>query len=392
MRARRGPFPDDVLRTADCLRALGRRVDVTEDSVRTDGRGDDAGPRFLAGARLDAGGSATALRFLAALCGLFAGPTTIGGSPQLLRRPAGAVVGALRSLGVSVHGACGGADGARPPLVVAGGPPRGPDVTIDASASSHAVSALLIAASLLRDGLVLRASGAVASRAYVDLTVAVLRDFGVTIEVQDRAWRVPPGGDGPSRDAAYAVEGDWSSAAFLLGAAAATGGDVAVDGLDAASLQPDRRILDVLREFGCAAAARDGRVCVTGRASRPVDVDLGGAPDLAPLVGALGCVVAGTTRVRGAAHLRTKESDRISTVVAAARALGCAAEEADDGFSVTGPAVRGGAIVTAGDHRIAMAFAAAGLAVPGTRIAEPACVSKSCPTFWQDLGALVGPA
>jgi len=382
-------WPEDVLALADALGDLGWEVCDRPGgglSVRTSGGGVPCG----AGSA-NVAGSATALRFLAAVCALGPGPYTITGSPQLLRRPAGAIVPALRALGVSVKGECGGGEGVRPPLVISGGPPRGREVVVDASESSHVVSALLLIAPLLPEGLKIRTTGAVVSRPYIDLTVRTMRhEFGAAVEERSDGWDVAHGSYEPA-EVWFAAERDWSSAAYLLAAAAATGGDVVVSGLDERSPQPDRRIVEVLAAFDALVhRSRDGIRC-RGRISRPVDVDLSEAPDLAPLVGALGCLVEGTTRVRGAAHLRIKETDRIAEVVRCARALGCAAEEHPDGFEVTGPAKHGATIDPAGDHRIAMAFAVAGLAVPGTRIADPDCVAKSYPTFWQDLEALVGP-
>lgn len=396
VRAARGPLPDDVVRTAGALRSLGWDVTWGRDAV--DVTGDGALP-LAATAEADVGGSATALRFLAAVCALGPGPYTIGGSPQLLRRPAGAIVQALRSMGVSVKGECGGSDGPRPPLTVSGGPARGGEVLVDAADSSHVVSALLMIGPMLAGGLSVRASGDVASRPYIDLTVRTMRRWGATVEDLGDRWAVAaggydwfgaPGGD-PGRDDGR-IEGDWSSAAFLLGAGAASDGAVAVAGLDVASPQADREIVQILRAMGADADLVPGGARCTGRVSRPIDVDVRGCPDLAPLIGALACLVPGTSRVRGAAHLRIKETDRIAEVVRCARALGCAAEEHADGFSITGAATRGADIDPAGDHRLAMAFAVAGLAVPGTRILDAACVAKSYPAFWDDLRALVGDA
>jgi 3-phosphoshikimate 1-carboxyvinyltransferase len=172
----------------------------------------------------------------------------------------------------------------------------------------------------------------------------------------------------------------------------ATGGSVTVTGLpspDDRSGQPDASIVEVLRAFGAVVTWRDGAATATGRLVTPVALDLGGAPDLAPLVGALGCLVVGTTTVSGAAHLRLKESDRIAAVVDAARALGCAAEERSDGFVVHGAATRGGAVCVRGDHRLAMAFAVVGSALGDVRIDDPACVGKSFPGFWHDVGHLL---
>jgi 3-phosphoshikimate 1-carboxyvinyltransferase len=166
-------------------------------------------------------------------------------------------------------------------------------------------------------------------------------------------------------------------------------GEVEVSGLEWESPQADRRIVEILRGFGARVERTPDGVRVRGGGSpRALEVDLHEAPDLAPLVGALGCTAPGRTRVHGAAHLRLKESDRIEVVVQAARALGCTAQSHVDGFEIHGPAKHGGRIATHGDHRIAMAFAVAGLAVPGVSVDDVACVRKSYPAFWDDLRRL----
>jgi 3-phosphoshikimate 1-carboxyvinyltransferase len=344
----------------------------------------------LAGLRLgvselDLAGSATAFRFCCAAAALRDSRTTLTGDESLRRRPMDAIVAAVRQLGAAVD-ATAGPGGEFAPVVV-NGPAWRSRAEVDASGSSHALSALLLVGPRIGVDFELKAVGAVASRPYVDLTLWTMRQFGVEVAADGGVWRVP--------HAEYVrpawrvtVVGDWSSAAFLMGAAAASGGDVTIDGLEYDSPQADRRVAELLREFGATVERIDGGLRVVGRDRLPLDVDLKDSPDLAPLVGALGCVASGTTRVRGAAHLRIKESDRIAAVVAAARALGCDARELPDGFEIDGPAQHGGLVETRHDHRIAMAFAVAGLAIPGVVIDDPACVAKSYPGFWDDLARL----
>jgi len=296
-----------------------------------------------------------------------------------------AIVQPLRKLGVIVLGAPFG--GERPPVIVERGPPRRPSVDVDASATSQALSALLLIGPALRDGLEVHPAAAAVSGSYLELTRSVMADFGSTCLHVSDAYQGLPGGytawSGP-------IEGDWSGAAYPLAAAALDGGETEIDSLNMTSCQADRRIVALLRLFGASVEETPTGVRVRGGDRRPIDVGLRDAPDLAPLVGALATVASGTTRVRGAAHLRIKESDRIATVVAAARALGCDARELPDGFEIVGPAMHGGLVETKHDHRIAMAFAVAGLAVPGVVIDDPACVAKSYPGFWEDLARLIG--
>jgi 3-phosphoshikimate 1-carboxyvinyltransferase len=373
---------DDVQRTVLALRKLG----VEFDGERVTGMGSVVGGL---GATLDLGGSATAFRFLAAVAALAAGPVTLTGDATLRRRPMDATVLSLRALGASVKAACSG-DSMVPPLVVENLGRSFDEVEVDVSSSSHPLSALLLVGPVLPRGITVRPSGRVASASYVELTVQTMAQFGVLVERHDDRYQVRSGGYEPAESA---IDADWSSAAFLM-AAAAVCGDAAFGGLRADTLQADARILDILRHFGAELLRRPNpqefEFCVRAVDRRPLDVDLKDAPDLAPLVGALGCVASGTTRVRGAAHLRIKESDRIAAVVAAARALGCEARETPDGFEIDGPAKHSGLIETRHDHRIAMAFAVAGLAIPGVVIDDTRCVAKSYPGFWRDLVTLIG--
>ena len=358
---------DDVQRTIAALRTLGFAID----GERVTGAG---GRIPNPNVTLDLGGSGTAFRFLTAVAALGPGPTTLTGDESLRKRPMGSIIDALRDAGVRVESA----EQGRAPLVVSGGPPRSGELDVDAAETSQSLSALQLIGPAVPGGLMARPRGAEVSEPYTQMTSDVLWRF-VDVEALAGGRRVV------YRPAKVRLEADWSGAAFALASAAVSRGEVSVDGLRWESAQADAVIVDVLRSFGAEVAPADGGVRCRHGDRRPIDVDLKNSPDLAPLVGALGCVAEGTTRVRGAAHLRIKESDRIATVVAAARALGCEASESPDGFTITGPARHGGTIETRGDHRIAMAFAVAGLAIPGVVIDDPACVSKSYPGFWDDL-------
>jgi 3-phosphoshikimate 1-carboxyvinyltransferase len=387
------PFDESAPLGDDVERALRAYDDFHGGAAPRNG----AVPRHveLAGP-VDLGGSATAFRFFCALAALRIESTTLTGDATLRRRPMDAIVRAVRGLGVRVEPTS--RDGTSyAPITVSGGPPQVDRVEVDASRSSHPLSALLLIGPAVEDGLEVSVKGKVASRPYVDLTLWTMRRLGVEVVEKDGVWRVPErrykgwefaDADSGRDDPRMLVVGDWSGASFLL-AAAAVAGEIEVDGLESRSPQADRRIVEILRDFGADVDRTATGVRVRAGERHPLDVDLGDAPDLAPLVGALGCVASGTTRVRGAPHLRHKESDRVAAVVAAARALGCEARELPDGFEIVGPAKHGGVVETHHDHRVAMAFAVAGLAVPGVVIDDPACVAKSYPGFWEEFERLI---
>jgi len=384
------PRNDDTRAVAGALRALGIGVDADGDALVVTGKGGRI-PR--PSADLDLGGSGTGLRFLFVLCALGRGPYTLSGDPSLLARPVDATAAVVRALGARVELTGGGL-----PVRVHGLADHTavPDVIeVDVTRSSQPLSALgLVAAALPAPVRAITSAPAAecASLGYVDLTREVVTQNSAA------TWRAAPAEDGRVvhridghgyTPIEARVEGDWSSAAFLLAAAAVSGGRVTVAGLDPVSVQPDRRIATLLIRMGADVSFTPDAVVAVGANLRGVRVDLRGAPDLAPLMGALACIAEGETVVGGAAHLRDKESDRIAAVVAAARAIGCHAAERPDGFVVRGGTARAGLVDARGDHRIAMAFALVGLAVPGVRVADETCVAKSYPGYWDALASLL---
>jgi len=392
------PDNADTVAVVTALRALGVSIESDESHLTVTGC---AGRLPLDSASLDLGGSGTGLRFLSVVCTLGPGPYRLDGDASLRRRPLAGVEDVIRQLGCFVRTTDGCA-----PLVVEGGPALGvPDsgLDVEGTQSSQPVSAALLVAAAMSGGSTIRCAGPLVSGDYVSMTSHALSEFGVSTSDRaigaEREFRLASAGLRGGGETA--IEGDWSSAAFLLGAAAVAGGEVRVRGLPEA-VYADSEILHVLGAMGADVSwthrlmqpfdeadawGDDGFGCERGEL-RPVHIELTHCPDLAPLVGALGCVAEGTTEVTGAAHLRIKESDRIASTVAAARAIGCEAEERDDGFVIHGGGATGGTVDPRGDHRIAMAFAVAGLAIPGVRIRDPGCVAKSYPGFWDDLARL----
>jgi 3-phosphoshikimate 1-carboxyvinyltransferase len=375
----------DTRVTRSGLGSLG--IDVVDDAAGWIVRG--GGGRIPGGGRLELAESGTSLRFLLAVAALGDRPSSLDGSPRLRERPVAALAAALSRLGGKIvarerAGAL--------PLEAGGAPPPGGRVVVPGTASSQFASALLLVGSSFREGLDLTIEPPAVSLPYVRVTERVLAAFGVVVHADGLHWTVPPGRH-EGRD--YTVEGDWSSASYPLAAAAITGGCVEVRGLAPGSAQADARAIEVLRSLGCVVDCGVDRVRVRGGAGWPgFRLDLGDAPDLVPTVAALAAFADGPSRIEGVAHLRHKESDRLEAIAANLVALGRSAAVVDDGLEIGAPsgALRGATIRTASDHRIAMAFAVVGLAVPGVVIDDPGCVSKSHPGFWDELARLEGPS
>jgi 3-phosphoshikimate 1-carboxyvinyltransferase len=372
---------DDAQAMAAALGELGAPVQATAAAWTVHGSGGrPRSPQRPLDARL----SGTTMRFLAAVATLAPAGATVGGAPALLRRPVGPLVAALRALGAELADRDG-----FPPVTAAGGGLDGGEVRVDASASSQFASAVLLVAPYARRPVRLRAEGLTAP-AYVELTAALMRDFGAAVDREgDAVWRVRAGR--PYRATDLEVEYDASAAAHLFALAAATGGAVTVGNARPGTLQPDAALPGLLARMG-ATLARDGAaLTVSGPATLgPVDADLAAMPDQVTTVAALAALARGTSRIRGVAVTRGHESDRPAALAAELGKLGVAVEELPDGLVVHGRGAEGlrpARLATHGDHRMAMALAAVAARVPGLVLDDPGCVAKTYPGFWRDLAA-----
>lgn len=372
-----GPlWSEDTTATLEAVRAFGTQVIATD--VEAVFRGAPLTP-----ATIDAGNSGTTLRLATGVAALVDGTTTLTGDESLEARPMGPLADALEQLGATVTFQA--ADGQAPLEVT--GPATGGHAKMPGDVSSQFVSALLMAAPLMPDGLTLELSTPLTSAPYVDLTIRTLDQLGVTVDREDDRFEVAPQDPQPTR---LAVPGDYSAAAFGLVAGAIAGGLVTVTNLPEDTGQGDARITGILDAFGCPTT-RDGDT-VTAEGSQPTGarVDLGDTPDLFPPLAALAAVADGETVLEGAPHLKDKESDRIDAMVTGLTELGIEAEARDDGARIVGGTVEGGTVHSHGDHRIQMAFAVLALAAeaPVTIEGPLDAHAVSYPGFLDALGAL----
>jgi 3-phosphoshikimate 1-carboxyvinyltransferase len=373
---------DDTLFMAGALAKLGIAVESAPDgTLHVAGAG---GGLPALKAELFLGNAGTAMRFLAAAVTLGSGTYLLDGEPRMRQRPLGDLVAALRQLGIRPEFP--GRDG-YPPVALSGGPLRGGRVTLRADRSSQFASALLMVAPCTAGGLDVRLEGSLVSAPYVDLTLGLMARFGgPTVESRPGGYRVPGGGGYRGTD--LTIEGDASSAAALLSAAAVTGGKVTVTALPADSCQPDRRFAELLGEMGCRVTRRRDAVELQGKPLRGIRADVGSCPDVTPVLAAAALFADGPTRIAGAPHLRLKESDRISDLAAELGKLGARVDEHDDGLTVHPGPLHGARVDPHRDHRLAMAFAVVGLRVEGVEIENPGCVAKSFPDFFEVLDSL----
>jgi 3-phosphoshikimate 1-carboxyvinyltransferase len=383
---------DDSRAVRGALVALGAQLDVDDAGTRVRVAG--TGGRLLPGPRdLDMRLSGTASRFLLPVVATFGtGAYRVDGGAPLRARPMGPVLDGIESLGAAVTAH--GEPGHLPVTITTAGRPEGGDVAVTGDSSSQFLSGLLLAGPGTRRGVRIGVTTPLVSRPFVDLTRDVMAAFGVTVdEVGETAGGGPvlavPAADYTAAD--YHVEPDASAASYLFAAAALLGGRVTVPGLGAGTRQGDARLADHLAAMGARVerTATATTVAGTGGTLRSLgEIDLRDTPDMAQTVAAVAVFADAPTRVRGVALIRGHETDRIAAVVAELRRVGIRAEETADGFVVHPGTPRPARIETYDDHRMAMSFALLGLRVPGIEIADPACVGKTFPGYWDALDEL----
>ena len=369
------------------LQALGFRVDIdwAETRVRI-GSGREQNRIPASRADLFVANSGTTMRFLTALVCLGHGRYRLDGVPRMRERPIGDLLDALQQLGVRTFSE--GNNGCPPVCVEADGLAGG-RVRIKGDISSQFLSGLLLVAPFARADIDIEVQGPLVSRPYVEMTLRMMDDWGLTVL---REWQEPRfhvhGRQRPVGGLRYRVEPDASAASYFFAAAAITGGRVTVLGLPENSLQGDVRFVDVLADMGCRVERCSSGVTVHGRPLRGIDVDMNDISDTVMTLAAVACFADGPTTIRNVAHIRHKETDRLAALAAELRRVGAGVEEFADGLTVTPRPLHGAAVETYNDHRMAMSLALVGLRVPGVVIKDPGCVAKTYPDFFNDLEAL----
>ena len=370
----------DTALMAQALRSLGAVIDDVDD-------GDwlvTPGP-LVGGVTVDCGLAGNVMRFVPPMAGLADGPVHFDGDPHARRRPMAPVLGALRALDVQVDD---DGRGGLPFTVRGRGAVRGGSVTIDASASSQFLSGLLLSGARFEEGVTVHHDGkAIPSLPHVEMTVEVLRDAGVVVDdSQPLTWRVEPS---EIHALDVQVEPDLSNAAQFLAAALVTGGRVRVPGWPQYTTQGGDAIREVLDMMGAEVRLdRSGLTVEAGDSIGGIDIDLHDSSELTPVVAALCALADSPSIIRGVAHIRGHETDRLAALATELTALGGDAAETADGLHIRPRALAGGRLHTYADHRMVMAGAVLGLAVEGLVVEDVETVGKTMPEFttlWADL-------
>jgi len=332
-------------------------------------------------AELFLGNAGTAFRPLTAVLALLGGEYRLSGTPRMHERPIGDLVDALRALGAKIDYL--GREGYPPLAIHPGAVAPGQTVRVRGGVSSQYLSALLMALPLAGGGRI-EVAGELISKPYVEITLALMRRFGVEVRRADwRRFDVP--GAAYASPGVLQVEGDASSASYFLAAGAIGGGPVRVQGVGRGSIQGDVRFCEVLEATGARVALGEDWIEASGRAPlRAFDLDLNHIPDAAMTAAAMALFADGPCTVRNIASWRVKETDRIAAMAAELGKLGAGIEAGDDYLRVTPRALRPDvAVDTYDDHRMAMSLSLASLGGVRVRVNDPECVAKTFPGYFQ---------
>lgn len=381
-------FSDDSRYFADALLALG--FELALDEARSEMTVTGLGGRIPSSkADLFIGNAGTAARFLSAFLTLGQGVFTLDGDARMRERPLGDLVDALAQCGAQLAPLVPGGKDICPPIRITASGLLGGKTRVAGDISSQFLSALLMVAPYARAALEIEVTGRLNSKPYVDMTLAVMQEFGVSVERDGyRRFTVPRARYAPR--ATYPVEPDASAASYFFAIPALCGGSLLVENLRRDSKQGDIAFLDVLARMGCSVEeTREGLRVTGGGQLRGLEVDMRDIPDTAQTLAAIAPFASSPTRIRGIASARLKETDRVAATCAELSRLGVRVEEQEDGLTIYPcQAIRPATVHTYNDHRMAMAFSLVGLRAPGVRIQDPDCVSKTFPGFFETLAGL----
>jgi len=372
---------EDTERTSQALIKFGVEVSWESDRVRVLGRG---GKFKATDERIDVGNSGSSMRFLTALSALRKGVTLLDGSERMRKRPIGELLSGLGELGVKAYSQKG--DDC-PPVIVESQGLKGGKARVKGEESSQFLSGLLIVAPYAQGDVQIEMTSPLASKPYVEMTRDVMSGFGVKIENQRYdSFFVKAGQRYLPQE--YRIEGDASSASYFFSAAAICRGKGRVKNLNPNTLQGDIGFLEILERMGCRVIRGKDWIEVEGGVLHGVEMDMSAMPDLVPTLAVTAAFASEKTVIQNIGHLRLKESDRIHVLAVELGKMGIRAKEGENWLEVVAGKPHGAEIETYDDHRLAMSFAVAGLAIPGVKIGGEQCVNKSFPGFWEELQKL----
>ncbi|EBG5323538.1 3-phosphoshikimate 1-carboxyvinyltransferase [Salmonella enterica subsp. enterica] len=380
---------DDVRHMLNALSALGINYTLSADRTRCDITG-NGGPLRASGAlELFLGNAGTAMRPLAAALCLGQNEIVLTGEPRMKERPIGHLVDSLRQGGANIDYL---EQENYPPLRLRGGFIGG-EIEVDGSVSSQFLTALLMTAPMAPEDTIIRVKGELVSKPYIDITLNLMKTFGVEIANHHYQQFVVKGGQQYHSPGRYLVEGDASSASYFLAAGAIKGGTVKVTGIGRKSMQGDIRFADVLEKMGATITWGDDFIACTRGELHAVDMDMNHIPDAAMTIATTALFAKGTTTLRNIYNWRVKETDRLFAMATELRKVGAEVEEGHDYIRITPPAkLHHADIGTYNDHRMAMCFSLVALSDTPVTILDPKCTAKTFPDYFEQLARMSTPA
>ena len=373
-------YSDDTMASLEACRSMGCQINVQDDYCLVKGtEGELTTPDDV----LDLKNSGTTLRFLTTMASLAHGCSVLTGDESLRRRPMQDLLDSLGKLGVWAYST---RNNGSPPIVVKNGF-KGGKTSVNGNLSSQYLSSLLISAPYAEEAVEIQVVGNFISRPYVEMTIDTMEKFGIQVQkLQHDGFQVE---NQIYHGRNYTIEGDYSSASYLIAAASALDGNITLKNLFHDSMQGDKMILDVVKEMGAKIKIGQEQISIQGEGQlKAVEVNLENSPDLLPTVAALAAVAEGISHIKGVEHARYKETDRVHTMALELSKLGVKLKEEPDGLIIHGGA-RGGTVQSHGDHRLVMALTIVGLVTGGVRIQNAAVHQVSYPNFpqiMQELG------
>ncbi len=378
---------DDIRHMLNALTKLG--VSYTLSADKTECTVEGLGQCFTPDAKaleLFLGNAGTAMRPLCAALALSEGEFTLTGEPRMEERPIGALVDSLRQAGADITYL---KNDGYPPLLIKGKGLSGGEITVDGSVSSQFLTALLMAAPLFDADSVIRISGELVSKPYIDITLATMAQFGVVVENDNYQAFVVKGKQQYQAPGRFLVEGDASSASYFLAAGAIKGGTVTVTGVGKKCVQGDVKFADVLEKMGAQVEWGDDYIRVTGAPLHGVDLDMNHIPDAAMTIATTALFAKGTTAIRNIYNWRVKETDRLAAMATELKKVGATVVEGHDFIEVTPPEkLTEAAIDTYNDHRIAMCFSLVALSDTAVVINDPGCTAKTFPDYFTRFSSI----
>ena len=383
-----GPLEsEDTRYTAGALEQMGVIVEKNHDQWLVHGNG---GRIATPDREIFLGNNGTATRFLTSVAALGTGVFEITGDARMAERPIMPLMQALKGWGVDIASRN---DNGCPPLTIRASGLSGGKTVLPEGKSSQYLSSLLLVGPYARQPAILDVEGEILSLPYVYMTLAVMEAFGIRVEANNEtlnSFLIP---QGKYQAMEYAIEGDASNASYFYAAAAVTGGEVTVPNVPVPSLQGDAAFVALLARMGCQITKTGDGLTVSGPDElRGITIDMADMPDVVPTLAVVASQARGRTTITNIAHLRIKECDRLHVMAVELARMGARVQELDDALIIEGrddnAPMHGAEIETYKDHRIAMSFAVAGLAVPGVKILGEECVAKSFPDFWERFDLL----